>query len=245
MNARRFVIDVTDSDSDSFDSGSQLRSILHSPLDRWTPLPIKSLKFIDDLNAHEKCDITDCTTTVTVKKEKRFLHARQLEDYFENVRREAAATGMRVNPSKTQLLCTNTSINYDIRAYVKIDGTTLWSGDTLKTVGYTLGRRAGAAEHIKSMRRKFGARAGILRHLKKIGIQNDTLVKIYASLIRPVLEYAAACFHPGLTGDQSERLQRVSLKIIFGLTTPYEDCLRFSGLELLSTRARCVSVPPT
>ena len=110
-----------------------------------------------------------------------------------------------------------------------------------ETVGYTLGRRAGAAEHLKTISRKFGARAGILRHLKKIGIQNDTLVRIYTSLIRLVFEYAAACYHPGLTADQSEqleRLQRISLKVIYGLTTTYQECLRLSGLESLAAR-RC------
>ena len=93
---------------------------------------------------------------------------------------------------------------------------------------------------MKTVRMKFGARAGILRHLKKIGIEPKILTQIYVALIvRPVFEYASACFHTGLTTEQSNRLekmQRISLKIIYGLSTSYADCLEKSGLRTLSDR---------
>ena len=114
-------------------------------------------------------------------------------------------------------------------------------GDDLTTVGYPLGRQPGAHEHLKRIRQKFGARAGIIRHLKKIGIETGVLTKIYTSLVRPVFEYAAVCSNAGLTEEQSEaleRLQRISLKNIFGLSTSYETCLQLSGLERLDTRRK-------
>ena len=106
---------------------------------------------------------------------------------------------MKVNPSKTQLLCTTTAINYDIRAYIYTEEGPLISGDTLTTVGYTLGRRSGAGEHIKKVRQKYGSRAGILRHLKKIGIYKPVLTKIYTSHLRPLFEYGIPCFGQSLT----------------------------------------------
>ena len=110
---------IFDTDSEAsedlhFDMGSQTRKSLHSPPDRWKDLPVTSCKFIDDLNAREKSDITDCEATISTQKEIRHLHARKLEDFYNLVRDNADALGMRVNPSKTQLLCTTTAINYEI-----------------------------------------------------------------------------------------------------------------------------------
>ena len=108
---------------------------------------------------------------------------------------------------------------HDVRAFIELDGKRITSGDRLKTVGFTLGRRPGAAEHVKTIRSKFGARAGMLRHLKKIGTDAETLTKVYTAFIRPILKYASNCFHTILTAEQSnqiERLQRIAMKIIHG-----------------------------
>ena len=106
---------VLDTDSESscehFDSGSQSRAIHHSAPDRWQDLPVKSFKFIDDLNGREKCDVTDCEAVMSTQKEVRHLHARKLEFFFLSVCSAAERMGMKVNPQKTQLLCTTTAIN--------------------------------------------------------------------------------------------------------------------------------------
>ena len=78
----------TDSDGDSFDGGSLTRQSFHCHPDRWADVPLKSAKFIDDLNCRKKPDITDCASLVTTKKEVRLLHARK------QTRSAAAAIGM-------------------------------------------------------------------------------------------------------------------------------------------------------
>ena len=52
-------------------------------------------------------------------------------------------------------------------------------------------------------------------------------------------EYPTVAFHPGLSGEASdslERLQSASLRSIFGHHTSYSDCLRRSGLPTLRER---------
>ena len=74
---------------------------------------------------------------------------------------------------------------------------------------------------------------------QKINISNDVLIHVYLSLIRPIFEYASAAFHPNLTSEHSEeleRLQQISLKVIFSLETSYQTCLDLSGLERLDVR---------
>ena len=90
------------------------------------------------------------------------------------------------------------------------------------------------------LRRKYGARAYVIRHLKRDAVvPPEMLVRIYCSLIRPIFEYAAAAFHTLLTQEQSEcleRMQRMTLKTIFGWNLSYEECLERSGLQTLKRR---------
>jgi len=63
-------------------------------------------------------------------------------------------------------------------------------------------------------------------------------VFIYCSVIRSVLEYACAVWHPGLSNKLSkdiERVQKRSLKIIYP-TLSYSEALEESGLVRLDTR---------
>ena len=89
---------------------------------------------------------------------------------METVMSNAAAIGMEVNPAKTQLLCITSAINYQVWSYIYCQGEKLASGDSLKLLGYTMGRRPTAEQHVKSLRRKYGARAWILRNLNQAGI---------------------------------------------------------------------------
>ena len=211
----------------------------HEPPPRWKREEMIVKKFIDDVNAREKCDITAGRSLFTTKKEQRFIHAAECQAYLNTIIERSRLAGMVVNPEKTQLLCTTTAINYEIRSYITIDGKEIISRDTLKMVGYTFGRRPGASEHLKIIRKKYGARTGILRHLKKMSFCTKIMTEVYCSLIRPVLEYSANAFHTTLTQEQEEaleRLQRMALKTIHGWTTPYRECLELSQIDKLSAR---------
>lgn len=102
-----------------------------------------------------------------------------------------------------------------------------------------LGGALNQTVHVKEMRRKFGARAWVLRILKHAGIPTSSLIDVYRSLVRPILDHPSNLFHSMLTDEMSqalERLRRVALKSIYGLSMSYADCLRESGLQLLSER---------
>ena len=65
------------------------------------------------------------------------------------------------------------------------------------------------------------------------------LVQVYQSFIRPVFDYASPAYHTILTDEQAEnieRMQRMTLKTIFGFDTPYCECLSKSGLQTLRQR---------
>ena len=141
---------------------------------------------------------------------------------------------MKVNSAKTQLLCTSTAINADVRSFVvkvpvahsKLSGSP------------SIGGR-GAAEHVRALRRKFGVRTGVLRHLRKLNIDQATILKVYTAFIRPIFEYVSCVFHSVLTSEQAgelERMKRICLKVIYGFKTSYAECLDKAKLECLDPR---------
>ena len=93
--------------------------------------------------------------------------------------------------------------------------------------------------HINLIKKKYRARSWLIRHLKNAGVPTCDLVKIYSTTVRSVIEYAAAIFHPMLTATQNEdieRLQRWTLKTIYGWDTPYDKALKLAGLPSLEER---------
>ena len=83
----------------------------HDPPPRWSKKPVLVSKFIDDINAREKNDITGARSIFSTNKEQRYIHATQCQRFLETVTANASRIGMRVNQAKTQLLCTTTAIN--------------------------------------------------------------------------------------------------------------------------------------
>ena len=70
-------------------------------------------------------------------------------------------------------------------------------------------------------------------------MKNNVLVTVYCSMLRPVLEYCSVVYHTLITREESERierLQRLSLKIIFGFGESYENLLGRAGITSLWDR---------
>ena len=86
---------------------------------------------------------------------------------------------------------------------------------------------------------KFNKAVWSLNHLKKARISPDVLVRIYCTMLRPIIEFCSVVYHPMLTIEMSndlERLQKMSLKIIHGFGIEYEELLRKSNLKTLEHR---------
>ena len=204
--------------------------------DTWTPKLTTCQKFVDDITGREKNDMTTGIMSWSTRKEERLLFAKGAQDFFESARTNAVEAGMVVNQSKTQILCVSAARNSNVRSFISVEGNTLISSDKMKIVGYTQGRRAGVAEHIRSIRTKFARRSWVLRNLKKANIPPQVLVAVYCSMLRPVLEYCAPAFNPLITDEQSEhleRLQRNCLKSILGFKDTYRQVLEKAGVERL------------
>ena len=106
-----------------------------------------------------------------------------------------------------QLLCISATLTSEGSSFIDTDdSTSLVSGATLKILGFLFGPRPSVSAHLENIIRKFNAHAWTIWNLKKSGLPACDLLKMYFSLVRPVIKYAALAYHSLLTVDQSEML---------------------------------------
>ena len=106
----------------------------------WKGGDVWTQKYVDDVTIGGKNLIEHATSHISTHKEKRLIHAGDLEPKLQTIQTNSKKAGMIINPTKTQMLCVSQSINYTTDSYVKIDGETIESGETIKILGFTLDR---------------------------------------------------------------------------------------------------------
>ena len=138
---------------------------------------------------------------------------------------------MVVNASKTSMLCISDAMSFRAEGHIfGEDGTRVTSVGTqkIKVLGFHFGTKPNVDEHVKSLR--------ILYHLKHHCFNTEELVKVYKTVIRPVFDFCAVVYHPLLTDEQDqllERLQRQALKVIYETNLTYTE---MRGKAAISTR---------
>jgi len=93
--------------------------------------------------------------------------------------------------------------------------------------------------HVSNLSKR-AKRIYCLWNLSKAEVPECDIVYIYCSVVRSVLEYACAVWHPGLQlsnklSEDIERLEKRCLKIIYPKLS-YSEALEKSGLVRLDTR---------
>jgi hypothetical protein len=93
---------------------------------------------------------------------------------------------------------------------------------------------------VSEMLKKANGRLYMLKLLKRFNLPRDDLLTIFTGYVRPLAEYAAPVWHPGLTNNESaalERIQKRAFKIIMGKDyTMYEEVLGLCEMDTLSVR---------
>ena len=82
----------------------------------------------------------------------------------------------------------------------------------------------------------------MLYQLKRSGISQADLLKIYVSVVRPVMEYACPVWHtclPKYLSDDLETIQKRALKSIYP-GCDYNECLSMSNLVTLYERRNTI-----
>ena len=137
------------------------------------------------------------------------------------------------------------AINSEVRSFVEVgeNQPNIESTESLVILGLKFGSKPTVSAHIDFIKQKYYARAWLICHLKAASVPLDNVATIFATTIRPVLEYAAAVYHPFLTAKQSDELkslQRRSLKVVYGHRVSYRDALTKANLPTLAHRRELI-----
>ena len=104
-------------------------------------------------------------------------------------------------------------------------------------MGFWFGSEPNVNLQVDKMEKKMNARLWLLMHLKRAGVPEEDMLRLYFSLLRPVLDFAAPAYHSLLTMAHSNRLEAIqdkAMKIIYGWTVSYETVIEKTGLERLA-----------
>ena len=118
---------------------------------------------------------------------------------------------------------------------------TIQSVSSYKLLGVIISSDLSWNRHVEYVAKKANKRLYSLRILKRCGIPQSSLVKVYLSLIRPVLEYAVPVLQnlTQVLACSLENVQKRALRIIFP-TSNYPDALVAAGLHTLEERRNSV-----
>ena len=156
---------------------------------------------------------------------KKSKHDLQSQNMFRRMVARAESRGMVVNKKKTKILCVSNSQTYKASCYLKdSDGNEIHSGSSMKVLGFHMDSRPSVHAHVKALQIRMRDMAWVLRHLKIVGFSEDELAVVYRTVVRPILDYCAVVYHPMLTDEQDqlvERLQARALKNIYGYKDSY------------------------
>ena len=151
---------------------------------------------------------------------------------------------MVVNKKKTKILCISDAQSYVAASRIQdSDGNVLHSGETMKVLGFHLDSRPSVHAHIAALQTRMRDTAWVLRHLKVAGFSETELAVVYRTVVRPVLDYCAVVYHPMLTDEQDqivERLQARALKNIYGYKDSYATMREKAGIT--THRARRIEM---
>ena len=144
---------------------------------------------------------------------------------------------MKVNNAKTKLLCISDALSFEARSFILDEqGERLESSEEMKLLGFHLSTRPNVTAHVQALLKRLRIRLWIIRHLREAGFNKEELVRVYKIVVRPVHDYLCVVYHPMLTEDQDERLERIqsqALKSIFGWRIPYAELRRLADVPTL------------
>lgn len=214
---------------------------------RWRKKAARKLKYVDDGVMASKINMRSGVLTGELcgGKPVREKHDMITQNLFRRIVEKATGRGMVVNSGKTKLLCMSDALTYKASAFIQdAEGNRLVSANTtMKVLGFHLDSRPSCHAHVEALRRRMRETTWVLRHLKLSGFRENELTTVYTTVVRPVLDFCCVVYHPMLTDEQDqqiERLQAQALKCIYGYKMSYREMRERA--EITTHRARRIEL---
>ena len=192
--------------------------------DLTTTAPI--YKYVDDSTIFEVCKEGDIS---------------QIQESVDMVDIWTSQNDMRLNSEKCKEMIIDFSRNYSLTSGIQsvtIGEQVLERVEHAKMLGVTISNNLTWSKHVDNIVSKAGKRVYMLYQLKRAGISQNDLVKIYVSIIRPVLEYACPVWSTSLPKYLSDAIEMIQKRVLRSIHPGlhYDDILVSIGLQSLKMR---------
>jgi hypothetical protein len=186
-------------------------------------------KYVDDTTIWEVCDVDGSNSCLQ-------RAAEQAEVW-------STKNGMQLNCAKTTEMLINFGRKGCAIPPITLTGETIERVGSCKLLGLIISSDLTWSDHVNKMCKKSGQRIYLLCLLRRAGVPPTDIIKVFKSLIRPILEYGSEVWHHALTKEQTriiEQIQKRAVKIAYP-ELPYNEALHLCGLEKLEDRraAQC------
>ena len=145
---------------------------------------------------------------------------------------------MKLNEKKTVSMDVIFTNNRPSVHHVKINNSPIETVHSFKLLGLLITDDLSWEANTAHICQKANSRLYGLTLLRRAGLSQQQLLRVFKSIIRPVVEYACTVWHFSLTkadSDKIESIQKRALTTIFG-KHPYESNLESAGLPSLEKR---------
>ena len=170
----------------------------------------------------------------------------KLQKHLDDVSQYALENEMKLNKEKTKVMLFNTASQRDFMPEVNVDGKQLEVVEEYKLLGVIISSNLKWEANTEYITKKAFSRLWMLRRLKNLGLKTHSLVKIFITQIRSVLEFGAVTWHSMITKENSrtiERVQKAALAIILGPDyIGYDYALSQTNLQRLDIRRTALSL---
>ena len=208
---------------------------------RWKDEDAPVLKFIDDGFIVDKINLDTATPETRGNVNYKIKHAKKTQNIFRHMTCSAENKGMKVNSTKTNMLLVSDKMSYTPEAYIEDEAGSRISStnDSIRILGFHVGADGTPWKHVRATIKNIRQRYWVLWHLRSFGFNQDELVKVYTSTIRPLADYCSVVYHSALSDEMDEALENAqngALRIIFGPRMSARKMREASGLDSLRNR---------
>jgi hypothetical protein len=148
----------------------------------------------------------DDTTLFTITNDTNDSKLQQAVDDLVNW---SAMNDMKINATKTkEMVISFSKVAPDIPGIV-VEGITLERAETVKLLGVQISNDLSWGHHVDFIVKKAQSRLFCLNMLRRAKMRANDIIAIFCSKVRPILEYAAQVWHPGLTTEQAETIEAI------------------------------------
>ena len=176
---------------------------------KWKEVDAPALKFIDDGSIVDKVNLDTALPMQRGGQKFKIKQAKKTQNIFRHMTCIAEGKGMKVNTAKTNMLLVSDKMLYTPEAFIEDgNGTRITSGsESIKILGFHIGSDGSCWHHVKAITKNIRQRYWVLWNLRAFGFDQDELVRVYTSTIRPLADYCSVVYHSALTDEMDEALE--------------------------------------